>query len=314
MAVFMNAMLNGGKGIFLNKDTLNKMLVPQYPDNFMDMDFKNGLGWFIGKPGLDHAGTVIWHDGGTPHFFSLTVLIPERKTGITLLTNSTTGAIMNHRAAVEILQAVLHEQHGIAVPVDDKKNECPLTDEIRQKATGRFFALTGLISVRPVGKRLVARMPSGTFLLAPCKDWWFSLRLLIGGIVPLKLKALSFIRAGILEHNGEKIFAFEQLGIKAPLGREYRRLRTRDAWKKRAGTYRCANEKKPRLRAFTLKETVDGMMIEILTDKMGRLKMYLDIVNDAEAVTLGYGRYAGETIVATEKGIHLFGLSFERKN
>ena len=45
---------------------------------------------------------------------------------------------------------------------------------------------------------------------------------------------------------------------------------------------------------------------------MGRLKLFLAVVNDAEAITVGYGRFAGETIVASEHKIILLGLEFER--
>jgi hypothetical protein len=37
-------------------------------------------------------------------------------------------------------------------------------------------------------------------------------------------------------------------------------------------------------------------------------------VDDSEAIAVGQGRYSGETIIATAKGIRIFGLEFEKKN
>ena len=312
MATFAKVMLNNGKGFFSNSETLQSMLVPQYPDAFIDMDFRNGLGWFVGKPGLDCADAAVWHDGGTPHYFSLFILIPGRRLGIAMLTNSTTGALMNHTAANDILGIVLREKHGLVLPSNEGAMPASQSPEAQQAAAGRFMTIAGTTTVSVSGNNLVAHTPTGTFVLDSCKDGWYSLRLLLFGLLPVRLKILSNIRLGILEHNGEKILAVSQLGFRSPQGRQYRRLPVPHSWKKRAGLYRCVEEKNPRLKAVALKPTPDGMTLSVATDKMGRLCMFLDIVNETEAITVGYGRFAGETIVANEKGVSVFGLWFAR--
>ncbi len=312
MAVFMKAVLNGGRGLFTKQNTLNMMFTPQYPENPIDMSYVGGLGWFTGKPGLDYAGKVIWHDGGTPNFFSLTVLIPERKLGITLLTNSASGALMNHQVSIDILGLIVEDKYGIKPPGDENRTLIKLTPEIIRKSAGRFISLSGIVNIKESGSKLIAMMPSGNFLMLPCRDGWFNVKLLLFGFLPLSLKQLSMIRLGIVEINGERIFAMEQLGFRSPQGGEFRSLNTTEAWKKWTGDYICSNEENPRLKNFKLSYSPDGLVLSASTGKMGRLKLYLDAVNDSEAVITGFGRYSGETISVSGEKINLFGLEFER--
>jgi CubicO group peptidase (beta-lactamase class C family) len=314
MASFMDSILNRGKGLFTTNASLDAMLSPQYPGNALDMSFVNGLGWFVGRPGLDYGGTVIWHDGGTPNFFSLVALIPERKLGITLLTNSSTGAMMNHTVSVEILKALLKESHGIVPQVSSEKEQLELSPEKMRSLTGRFFTLSGAAEVFMSGKHLYAKLPSGTFRLLPHRDGWFGVLVMLFGFVPLRLKKLAMLRAGILEINGEKVFALEQLGFRSPQGKQFRQLRVSDAWKQRTGRYVCIGEKTPRIGSFTLQYSRDGLALASIVDKMGRLNLFLDTVNDSEAITVGYGRFAGETIFAYKDTITVFGLQFQKDN
>jgi CubicO group peptidase (beta-lactamase class C family) len=312
MALFMKSILTSEKNLFANSKSFEAMFIPQYPNNSMDMSFVNGLGWFIGKPGLDHGGKVIWHDGGTPNFFSLTVLIPERKLGLTLLTNSSTGALMNHTVSVKILQFLLKESHRTIVPQTQTKEPSDLSPDKMQTLTGRFFTLSGIAEVLLSGGHLLAKLPSGTFRLMPHRDDWFGVRLILFGFLPLKLKRLAMLRVGILEINGEKVFALEQLGFRSAQGRQFRQLHVSDGWKQRIGSYVCVNEKDPRLKSFRLQYTHDGLMLSSTVDKMGRLNLFLDVLNDFEAIIVGFGRYSGETICASRNTISLFGLEFKR--
>ncbi|HEX3043646.1 MAG TPA: serine hydrolase domain-containing protein [Bacillota bacterium] len=313
MAKFMKSIISGGKGLFRNPNTLNAMVLPQYPDNPLDFNMVNGLGWFIGKPGLDDAGQVLWHDGGTPNFFSLMALIPERKLGITLLTNSPGGALMNHQVSIDILRLLLEAKYGLKSKEEVGKQPAPITPDLIRKTAGRFVTMAGMVTVSSVGDKLVARMPSGTFQMFPCQDGWFSVKLLLGGLIPLKLKQLSVIRLGIPQVNGERVFAMEQLGFRAPQGKEYVPLNTTNVWLARAGNYVCCNDSNPRFKSFKLQSSAEGMMISISSDKLGHLNLYLDVINDFEATIAGYGRYCGETIFSMPGRLKVFGLEFRKK-
>jgi len=312
MALFMKSILTSDKNLFAHSKSFEEMFIPQYPNNSMDMSFVNGLGWFIGKPGLDYAGKVIWHDGGTPNFFSLTVLIPEKKLGLTLLTNSSTGALMNHTVSVEILQVLLKESHRMIIPATQLREPLDLSPNKMQNLTGRFFTLSGVAEVLLSGGHLFAKLPSGTFRLVPHSEGWFGVLFMLLGFLPLKLKKLAMLRVGIVEINGEKVFALEHLGFRSPQGKQIKPLHVTDGWKQRIGRYVCVNEKNPRLKSFTLQNNKDGLSLSSTVDKLGRLNMFLDIVNDSEAIIAGFGRYSGETIIASQNTITLFGLEFKK--
>lgn len=312
MGLFMKSIIEGAPGLFTENKTLVSMLMPQYPGNVSDMDIVNGLAWFIGKPGINYAGKVIWHDGGTPNFFSLIVIIPERRLGITLLTNSATGAIMNHKLSIEILQILLKERQGISPRQDKSKLIKNLPYDKAIKLTGSFFTTSGITTIDIKCNRLIAAMPTGKVLLHACDDGWFKLKLLLLGVIPLKMKTLSMLRIGIKEIDGEKVLALEQLGLKSLYGRLCRPINSTAFWEQKAGNYVCVNEAAPRLKTLQLRVDKEGIKLSAKTDKMGQLNMYLDIKNDFEAVTQGYGRYAGETITVSERGIMLFGLEFQK--
>jgi CubicO group peptidase (beta-lactamase class C family) len=196
MAIFMASVINEGKGLFQYKATLDAMLTPQYSDNQIDFNINNGLGWFIGKPGLDYSGKVIWHDGGTPNFFSLMVIIPEHKLGITILTNSKSGVQMNHQISVDILNLILKAKFNIQPQGKEEINELEFNNIISLN-TGCFITLSGIATITKSRSKIIAKLPSGNFQMHLCKDGWFSLSLLILGIIQLRLKKLSKLRLGV---------------------------------------------------------------------------------------------------------------------
>lgn len=314
MARFMVAVVNGGEGLFRDENTLDSMFIPQYPENPFDLNLNNGLGWFIGKPGLDYAGKVIWHDGGTPNYFSLTVMIPERKLGITVLTNSSSGALMNHQITIDILNLLIEEKLGIHPLVVERQKPIKLSNEMFPEIIVRFITLSGLAIVSRKGNKLKARLPSGTFRLYPGKDSWYQPVLLLFGFIPIKLKQLSLIRIGILKINLEKFLAIEQLGFQSLQGREFKTLNTNAKWKERAGKYHCINEINPRLENFQLIYSKNGIYLSCASDKLGKLKLFLDTINDSEAIIYGIGRYSGETIYYDQNSIKVFGLEFKKGN
>ena len=312
MALFMNAALSNGTGLFNNQDTAGKMFNVQYPGNPYDFNYNSCLGWFSGKPGLDHAGPVYRHDGGTPNFFSLVVLVPKYRLGITLLTNCAAGALFNHTISVEILSLILESEYSLKPEPDAGRNSIPLTSSMAEKTSGRFMTLSGITEIRRSSGRLLARLPQGTFIMTPNADGWFSLAFLLFGIFPLKLKQLSILRLGVVCINNERILAVEQVGFRSATGKEFRPLNSPAEWEKLSGAYSCVNDPSPRIAAFVLKRSPEGMVILIEGGKMGKLKLYLDALSSVEAVIIGMGRYSGETVKAQGESIFILGLEFRK--
>jgi hypothetical protein len=104
----------------------------------------------------------------------------------------------------------------------------------------------------------------------------------------------------------------EQLGFRSPIGKECKKLNSTDNWEKMIGDYICINEDNPRIEKLKLCLGKYGLFISVPTDKMGHLKLYLDVINDSEAIIFGYGRYSGETLFSINKSIVFSGLEFKK--
>jgi CubicO group peptidase (beta-lactamase class C family) len=297
MAKLAAALNAGGRGIFKDRLTLEKMFVVQHPGNIYDFNMNTGLGWMSGKPGLNHAGRVFWHDGGTPSYFSLFIIIPDLKLGLTMLTNCTTGAMFNHTVSMEILNCIMEDMHKIKAPAGESKAVLPLMNGTMIKAEGKFITAAGTVTVRAKGKKLFAVMPAGVFSMTPCRDGFFNLTFMLFGMIPLKLRQVSYLRLGILEIDGQRTLVMEQLGIRACFGTEWKKLNKTAEWDRSAGRYVVVNETRPRVASFELVSTPDAMVLLFSVDKMGRLRLSLDVIDDSEAVIAGCGRLAGETII-----------------
>jgi hypothetical protein len=133
------------------------------------------------------------------------------------------------------------------------------------------------------------------------------------GVIPLKLKQVSYLRLGVVEINKERTLVMEQLGFRACSGAEWKKLNKTAGWEKAAGRYAVVNESRPRVDSFNLVSTPDGMVLLFSVDKMGRLKLSLDSINDSEAVIAGCGRLAGESVKRKEGEIDIMGSVFVKK-
>jgi CubicO group peptidase (beta-lactamase class C family) len=80
MAKFIAMTLEGGsyRGVeILTRGSLAEMFRPQNRDVPLDFGFEIGLNWMLGRPSVAHGGRVLRHDGGSPHFFSIVVVLPD---------------------------------------------------------------------------------------------------------------------------------------------------------------------------------------------------------------------------------------------
>src|ERR1035437_7647069 len=103
------------------------------------------------------------------------------------------------------MRLFLKIKYNIQPPVNNEKEYSEPVSKVTLGKTGRFITLSGITTVSRSGKKLIARLPSGTFLMHPCKDDWFTISLLILGVIPVRLKQLSKPRLSIQMIRGEKI-------------------------------------------------------------------------------------------------------------
>ena len=112
MSRFLSMILSAGSidgTTILENKSVNAMLSPQNTDVKLDLGFQIGLNWFLSRPSLASTGRVCWHDGGSPHFFSILIALSDEKLGAVVLSNSDAGMINVGLIADELLK------HAMAV-------------------------------------------------------------------------------------------------------------------------------------------------------------------------------------------------------
>lgn len=305
----------------LDKQTLEQMLTVQNDGIKLDFDMKVGLNWMLARHSLDYAGKVCWHDGGSLYYFSILTVLPEHGLGVIVLSNSEKGGYAVGEIADPILKEALKVKNVIEPPKavkTIKEVENQQTNETEYKTD--FATVFGLVSVKSSGKKQILKMKGNLFGLIPNADGWYSLRLRLFGIVPVKLKQLANLRVSVQEINGERIFAIEQtLGdnsIKVAFGKEYIKKPIPDVWVKRAGKYRILHNDNETIKAVELNYSDGVLYAKCKVRLAGVLKLIVDPISDNEGIISGLGRGAGETvrfnIAGGDEVLELSGLELVR--
>ena len=320
MARFTAMVLANGyhQGItILQNKTLAEMLRPQNANIQLDLGFRIGLNWLLSRPALSHAGRVCWHDGGSPHFFSILVALPDVQLGAVVLSNSDGGMVNVGLIADEILKQALTAKIGRSAPSPAAPVAPARLEENGQteSTTGTFASASGIVRIFQRNGSLRAVLQGNQFSLIPAADGWYSLRLLLFGLVPLKIAALSSLRLALRWINGQKILGVEQYGMQAAFGMEYSPTPIPAAWSENLGVYRLVNGGK--LPPFTSVHLVmdNGILyLRAKARKIGKMSLVLKPVSVTEAVILGFGRSGGERIELTDqdgvKMVRMTGLEF----
>jgi CubicO group peptidase (beta-lactamase class C family) len=297
MARFTSMVLANGsyQGVsILQSQTLAEMLRPQNTDIKFDLGFRIGLNWLLSRPTLSFAGRVCWHDGGSPHFFSILVVLPDVKLGVVVLSNSDGGMVNVGLIADEILKHAVTVKTGKSVPALEKHIEATRQSE---PVTGTFASASGIVRIFQRDGSLRALLQGKQFSLTDTGDGWYSLRLLLFGLIPLKIAAVAALRLAIRIINGQKILGVEQYGMQAAYGMEYFPSPIPARWSESLGVYRLVTEGK--LPPFTsVHLTMDDgfLFLRVEARKIGKMSLVLKPVSDTEGVILGFGRSGGETI------------------
>lgn len=106
----MCALLGGGAlegHQILAPSTVEAMSEVQNPDNLLDMEIFNGLGWFLEQDTIPSCGRVLRHGATTPGFAGECILLPEEGLGIAVLANADGARSVIKRLAEETLSRVL---------------------------------------------------------------------------------------------------------------------------------------------------------------------------------------------------------------
>jgi CubicO group peptidase (beta-lactamase class C family) len=302
MSHFLAMALAGGSfdgSTILGSKSLDEMLSPQNADVKLDLGFQIGLNWMLSRPALSSAGRVCWHDGGSPHFFSILIALPDAKLGAVVLSNSDGGMINVGLIANELLKQAVAVKTGekvsssgaqsVSAKVQDKEQPEP--------STGTFAAANGIIQISQHKDALRAKMQGMQFSLTDRGDGWYAPRLLLFGFLPVKIASIESLRLAVRSIDGQRILGMEQYGLRVPFGVEYSPVDIPATWAESVGEYRLTTQDKlPPFTSLRLKMKDGTLFLQLTARKAGKMSLVLRPISDTEAVVLGFGRVAGVTV------------------
>lgn len=149
---------------WLQTDTLDAMLEPQFPGLPMNADFKIGLGFWLN----DHQGrTQVGHGGTVPPFYSELKILPESGTAVFIAANDTRGnnAVLDELAA-DIFDLLL---------ASNQNEETPAVNTATLNNGDYNLGGFGLVSITGDADSRQLELPGmGSFSLTPNNSGWYA--------------------------------------------------------------------------------------------------------------------------------------------
>jgi CubicO group peptidase (beta-lactamase class C family) len=322
MSRFLSMVLAGDSfdsATVLGSKSLDEMLSPQNADVKLDLGFQIGLNWFLSRPALASAGRVCWHDGGSPHFFSILLALPDEKLGAIVLSNSDGGMVNVGLIADELLRHAIAVKSGEKVSSSDAQSVSTKAQDREQpeSATGTFAAANGIVQIFRHKDTLRAKMQGMQFSLTDRGDGWYAPRLLLFGFLPVKIGSLESLRLAIRSIDGQRILEMEQYGLRVAFGVEYFPVDIPAAWVESLGEYRLTTQDKlPPFTSLRLRMKDGTLFLQLTARKAGKMSLVLRPISDSEAVVLGFGRVAGVRVELSHLGdvktLKMIGLEFAK--
>jgi CubicO group peptidase (beta-lactamase class C family) len=152
MEKFMKYVMNieeKDNGILAPK-TLRYMYEEQYTQ---DRDPQtNGLGWFTNKDVLDEL--LVFHGGTNQGFISLIMMMPERKLGFIVLSNSDAFEDLGIALGVHTLELMLETKYDVVPDTKELAEEVHVDSTVLAKYVGQYVINGDIIEVIQAGDQL----------------------------------------------------------------------------------------------------------------------------------------------------------------
>jgi len=314
-----------GSRQILQSQTIEEMLRPQNANVVLDFGQQIGLGWFIDYTPHEKI-KIAGHGGGSPLFRTTLMILPEKKLGVVVLTNSTEGGRIHSKIGKEALKLVLEAKTGETIKKKDIQIEPPdqmASEKTLQSFVGRYASLDLLGAVTRQDKTLEAEFDKYDFQLIPSSNGSFGVERRFLGIFPVKkLGSLEMakIRVGRADFDGRELltvrydnkywFSAERLSL-SPLP---------SAWEKALGKYKILNpdpDGTPEAVKLSEKTGVLELSFKNPLWHSGRGKIYLRPISETAALTTGIGRNSGETMrlvdIDGETGLAFWGYRMKKQ-
>lgn len=298
---------HGGRPI-LGHETVVEMFDVQNADVELDLQIRNGIGWFLEYDSIPGAGYVARHGGTTLLFASEMVLLPEHRLGVAVLSNTRgTRKVVSHLAEDILTEAL--KSRGDIEPGNPGLQIARWEEQQREERVmpmiGSYATGLGMVAIRPKSDKLCACVADATIDLIPMPNGWYGVSPDSVDSLPKRHRNLAKLRFATREIGGRQVILAERGGKQVVLGEKVQPTPVPEAWRKRVGTYELLNADA----RFPLENPTvwyrDGMLgmsyrVPILAKET--ISVPLRPISDTEAVILGLGRTRGETLRAVEQG------------
>ncbi len=299
----MCALLGGGAlegHQILAPSTVEAMSEVQNPDNLLDMEIFNGLGWFLEQDTIPSCGRVLRHGATTPGFAGECILLPEEGLGIAVLANADGGRSVIKRLAEETLSRVLSaapqpvSAQLFLAPAERSPGPAPV-----MALEGDYATDLGLIAFRPEQATLCACLSGDTFGLVPLPEGWFGIAPDGVETLPPAFRPLADMQFQTQHRDGREVVIARRGDREMLLGEKAPAPETSPSWSARVGTYAILNadpgfpivDVELKLREGHL---CFSYRMPYLT--AAAIQVPLRAVSENEAIILGLGRTRGETL------------------
>lgn len=324
MMVFADG--RSGEHRVLKPETLREMLRPQNDAVALDQGFQVGLGWILsGLGGIDieNAGPVAHHAGATLYFRAQMIALPEHKLGVVVLSNSSSARATVNKIATEALKLALEAKAGIRQPkrLPPETGAAPLTKEDLDAYAGYYATALGFAYVARDGNKLRLEISNQSFDLMPRVGGCLGIRYRLFGIFPLELEEFVEYCLSRAKVSGREILLIDSGGQKLVVGEKIAPAPISVVWSNRSGEYEIVNGVGDALKTDKIRMLPRGGFLTVDVSSVlpvkGRITVALAPVSENEAVILGLGRSAGETIravtVAGEEHLVYSGYLMKKK-
>ncbi|MGD9112657.1 MAG: serine hydrolase domain-containing protein [Desulfobacterales bacterium] len=307
-----------------------EMLRPQNQDLPLDSGNLVGLGWFLKKLNLSNGlGEIIvaGHDGGSPLFRTSLVILPEKKLGVVVLTNSTEGGKILRKVTTEAFKSALEAKTGKTHKIQEEEIPPPdkiASEEILESFVGRYATLSMLGSIERKGQYLSAKFDDYKFRLIPSSDGKFGVERRFWGIFPVKKIGgleLAKIQAISVDVDGRQLLSIRYNNSPWFYAEKINPSPLSNTWLNMLGRYQIVNpDPKGSPQDIILSSEMDVLVLRYKNPlwQAGEAKLYLIPRSETEALTLGIGRSSGETMrviaIDGETGLIFLGYKMMKKN
>jgi CubicO group peptidase (beta-lactamase class C family) len=283
--------------------TLREMWRAQNSSVALDMDYRIGLGWMLGQSGLDYAGPVVRHNGGTLGTASELMLLPQHKLGVIVLANSAAASAALNRIAVQALKLALEAKTGIQEPAAPKpvvRAPASVSPDDLAKLSGNYASNFGVVF--PVVKKetyLQTEFQGKTLALLPQADAMFGVQYRLFGWLPIDIPALRQVALSSHHIADRDVIAIHYQGKRFLAGMHMTPHPVPQAWVQRVGHYTIANQGEDGTLIENLQLAYENAVLVVrysLPEAPGfESGIALAPISDTQAISQGLGRLMGET-------------------